>query len=97
MKNVVVHLDFSFSTSMVTGFEKHTKFQNKCDLVIVLWISETFLSFFGSKRFDVAGAGACLKRYTDPSVFKAEPASSVTTTVEVHRQKKIRKVRVLNH
>jgi hypothetical protein len=43
----------------------------------------------------VAGAGACLKRYTDPSFFKAEPAFSVTATVEVHRERKIRKVKVL--
>ncbi|CAJ2670909.1 unnamed protein product [Trifolium pratense] len=44
-------------------------------------------------KFDVAGAGACLKRYTDPSFFKAEPASSATATVEVHRERKIRKVK----
>ncbi|CAK8542088.1 unnamed protein product [Lathyrus sativus] len=46
-------------------------------------------------KFDVAGAGACLKRYSDPSFFKAEPASSVsvTATVEVHRERKIRKVK----
>ncbi|KAJ1435339.1 hypothetical protein SESBI_04841 [Sesbania bispinosa] len=44
-------------------------------------------------KFDVAGAGACLKRYTDPSFFKAQSASSVTETVEVHREKRIRKVR----
>lgn len=42
----------------------------------------------------MAGAGSCLKRYSDPSFFKAEPASSVTATVEVHRERKIRKVRV---
>ncbi|XP_050912499.1 protein SCAR2 isoform X13 [Lathyrus oleraceus] len=46
-------------------------------------------------KFDVAGAGACLKRYSDPSFFKAEPASSVsvTETVEAHRERKIRKVK----
>ncbi|KAG6745355.1 hypothetical protein POTOM_052017 [Populus tomentosa] len=42
-------------------------------------------------KFDVAGAGACLKRYTDPSVFKVETASSGIATVEVQREKKIRK------
>ncbi|XP_057458236.1 protein SCAR2-like isoform X2 [Lotus japonicus] len=42
-------------------------------------------------KFDVAGAGACLKRYTDPSFFKVEPASSVRATVDVHREKRIRK------
>nr|XP_025648863.1 protein SCAR2 isoform X1 [Arachis hypogaea] len=41
-------------------------------------------------KFDVAGAGACLKRYTDPSFFKVE---SSVTTVEVHREKRIHKVK----
>ncbi|KAI5074533.1 hypothetical protein GOP47_0010494 [Adiantum capillus-veneris] len=31
---------------------------------------------FGLDRFDVTGAGACLKRFTDPSFFKTEWASS---------------------
>ncbi|KAK7260041.1 hypothetical protein RIF29_25763 [Crotalaria pallida] len=44
-------------------------------------------------KFDVAGAGACLKRYTDPSFFKMESASSGIATVEVHREKRIRKVK----
>lgn len=44
----------------------------------------------------MAGAGACLKRYTDPSFFTEDYASSVTKTTEVvHREKRIRKVRVL--
>ncbi|EEF35729.1 protein SCAR2 [Ricinus communis] len=41
-------------------------------------------------KFDVAGAGACLKRYTDPSLFKVEAASS---GIEVQREKKTRKVK----
>ncbi|KAL2337641.1 hypothetical protein Fmac_012087 [Flemingia macrophylla] len=45
-------------------------------------------------KFDVAGAGACLKRYTDPSFFKMESTSSVTATVEVQREKRIRKVKL---
>ncbi|TKY65740.1 SCAR2 protein [Spatholobus suberectus] len=44
-------------------------------------------------KFDVAGAGACLKRYTDPSFFVVESASSGTATVEVQRERKIRKVK----
>ncbi|KAF7825468.1 Protein SCAR2 [Senna tora] len=44
-------------------------------------------------KFDVAGAGACLKRYTDPSFFKTESASSGLGTVEVHREKKNRKIK----
>ena len=50
-----------------------------------------YYSRVNSDRFDVAGAGACLKRYTDPSFFKVEAASSGIATVEVQRWKKIRK------
>ncbi|KDP22809.1 hypothetical protein JCGZ_00396 [Jatropha curcas] len=44
-------------------------------------------------KFDVAGAGACLKRYTDPSFFRVEAASSGILTIDVQREKKIRKVK----
>ncbi|KAL8509267.1 hypothetical protein ACS0TY_016456 [Phlomoides rotata] len=40
-------------------------------------------------KFDVAGAGACLKRYTDPSFFKVETSAMANT--DVRREKKIRK------
>ncbi|KAI4353485.1 hypothetical protein L6164_002431 [Bauhinia variegata] len=46
-------------------------------------------------KFDVAGAGACLKRYTDPSFFKMEvvtPGFGVSR-VEAHREKRIRKAK----
>jgi hypothetical protein len=42
----------------------------------------------------VAGAGACLKRYTDPSFFKMESASSARATLQVPKEKRIRKVKV---
>ncbi|CAI0474812.1 unnamed protein product [Linum tenue] len=42
-------------------------------------------------KFDVAGAGACLKRYTDPSIFRIEATSS--TTMEMQREKKARKLK----
>eukprot|EP00252_Welwitschia_mirabilis_P019264 TRINITY_DN440_c0_g2_i1.p1 TRINITY_DN440_c0_g2~~TRINITY_DN440_c0_g2_i1.p1 ORF type:complete len:1374 (+),score=304.54 TRINITY_DN440_c0_g2_i1:454-4575(+) len=43
-------------------------------------------------KFDVAGAGACLKRYTDPSFFKMEWASSELMKAEkIQREKKARK------
>ncbi|KAJ6331475.1 hypothetical protein OIU76_009954 [Salix suchowensis] len=45
-------------------------------------------------KFDVAGDGACLKRYTDPSFFKVETASSGIATVEAQRGKKIRKKKI---
>lgn len=44
-------------------------------------------------KFDVAGAGACLKRYTDPSFFKVESSSPGMTKAEVHREKKTRKAK----
>ncbi|MFS8014011.1 putative SCAR/WAVE family protein [Helianthus anomalus] len=42
-------------------------------------------------KFDVAGAGACLKRYTDPSIYKIEAPSYEMTKAETQRGKKIRK------
>ena len=47
-------------------------------------------------RFDVAGAGACLKRYTDPSFFKTESISSNDRKPEGQREKKTRRVKVWN-
>ncbi|XP_071716101.1 protein SCAR2-like [Rutidosis leptorrhynchoides] len=44
-------------------------------------------------KFDVAGAGACLKRYTDPSFFKMETASYEMMSAETQRDKKIRKTK----
>ena len=56
-----------------------------------------FFFYLGSERFDVAGAGTCLKRYTDPSFFIVESASSGKVTVEVQMENKIHKVKVLKH
>ncbi|KAE8697683.1 Protein SCAR4 [Hibiscus syriacus] len=44
-------------------------------------------------KFDIAGAGACLKRYTDPSFFKAEPAFTGIAPLEFPREKKAHKVK----
>ncbi|XVE62095.1 hypothetical protein DITRI_Ditri06bG0091900 [Diplodiscus trichospermus] len=44
-------------------------------------------------KFDVAGAGACLKRYTDPSFFKAESAFPGIAALEFQRERKARKVK----
>ncbi|CAN0927899.1 Protein SCAR2, partial [Linum grandiflorum] len=41
-------------------------------------------------KFDVAGSGACLKRYTDPSIFKIQTSSS---SMVFQREKKARKVK----
>ncbi|KAL3629855.1 hypothetical protein CASFOL_026167 [Castilleja foliolosa] len=42
-------------------------------------------------KFDVAGAGACLKRYTDPSLFKVE--TSAISNADGYREKKNRKAK----
>ncbi|RWR81259.1 WH2 domain-containing protein [Cinnamomum micranthum f. kanehirae] len=44
-------------------------------------------------KFDIAGAGACLKRYSDPSIFKSEFPLSGMKREEVKREKKVRKVK----
>ncbi|KAJ9548918.1 hypothetical protein OSB04_021461 [Centaurea solstitialis] len=44
-------------------------------------------------KFDVAGAGACLKRYTDPSIYKVEASSYEIESAETHWDKKIRKTK----
>ncbi|KAK4748172.1 hypothetical protein SAY87_014758 [Trapa incisa] len=44
-------------------------------------------------KFDVAGAGACLKRYTDPSFFKVEKMPDNLATMEPQREKKVRKTK----
>ncbi|OAY83535.1 SCAR-like protein 1 [Ananas comosus] len=48
---------------------------------------------FTLDKFDVAGAGACLKRYSDPSFFKTEFASSNVMETDVPREKKVRKIK----
>ncbi|XP_010256993.1 PREDICTED: uncharacterized protein LOC104597241 [Nelumbo nucifera] len=44
-------------------------------------------------KFDIAGAGACLKRFSDPSFFKAELTSSESKKAEIQRDKRARKVK----
>jgi len=47
-------------------------------------------------RFDVAGSGACLKRYTDPAFFKVEWArSELMKAQRAQRDKKARREKVL--
>ncbi|KAF6174080.1 hypothetical protein GIB67_020262 [Kingdonia uniflora] len=42
-------------------------------------------------KFDIAGAGTCLKRYSDPSFFRAQFASSEVAKKNVKRDKRTRK------
>ncbi|KAM0950514.1 putative WH2 domain, SCAR/WAVE family protein [Dioscorea sansibarensis] len=48
---------------------------------------------FTLDKFDVAGAGACLKRYSDPSFFKTNSVSSDKIEKEVQIEKKSRKIK----
>lgn len=48
-----------------------------------------------SNRFDVAGAGSCLKRYTDPSFFKREASYIKISNSDVQRETKPRKAKVI--
>ncbi|KAF5187443.1 Scar2 [Thalictrum thalictroides] len=44
-------------------------------------------------KFDIAGAGACLKRYTDPSFFKAEFTAAEVAKEKLKRENKAFKVK----
>ncbi|KAI3514868.1 hypothetical protein L1887_13615 [Cichorium endivia] len=44
-------------------------------------------------KFDVGGAGACLKRYTDPSFYKVEVSSDEIVNAEIQKHKKIHKTK----
>ncbi|KAI3819119.1 hypothetical protein L1987_12943 [Smallanthus sonchifolius] len=44
-------------------------------------------------KFDVAGAGACLKRYTDPSIYKVEASSYEMMNAEAQRDIKIHRIK----
>ncbi|MCL7043569.1 hypothetical protein MKW94_004941 [Papaver nudicaule] len=44
-------------------------------------------------KFDNAGLGACLKRYSDPSFFKAELNSFESRKADTQKEKKARKIR----
>jgi hypothetical protein len=47
-------------------------------------------------RFDNAGAGACLKRYSDPSYFKkAWDMMSADKNANLKREKRSQKIKVL--
>lgn len=89
MRNVEVLLDCSYWTSMILFLLVHHIFcKAPCKL-------NTLVKFCWLCRFDVAGAGACLKRYTDPSFFKPESADFSIKKSEGQREKRIRKVKVL--
>ncbi|XP_019162618.1 PREDICTED: protein SCAR2 isoform X5 [Ipomoea nil] len=44
-------------------------------------------------KFDIAGAGACQKRYTDPSFFKEAASSFEMTNADFQREKRTRKAK----
>ncbi|ESW06610.1 hypothetical protein PHAVU_010G061900 [Phaseolus vulgaris] len=86
------------------GIDWHPNLQSEQNLVtrgdLPRFIMDSYEECRGPPRlflldkFDVAGAGACLKRYTDPSFFKIESTSPVNATIEVQREKRIRKIKL---
>lgn len=44
-------------------------------------------------KFDTGGAGACMKRFTDPSFFKIETSSTKMNGADIQREKKLRKLK----
>ncbi|XP_042066925.1 protein SCAR2-like isoform X1 [Salvia splendens] len=84
-----------------TGVDWHANIQLEQNLVtqgdLPRFVMDSYEECRGPPRlflldkFDVAGAGACLKRYTDPSFFKLE--TSTAATANVQREKKIRKAK----
>jgi len=47
-------------------------------------------------RFDTAGAGACVKRYSDPSYFKkAWDMTRADKTANLQREKRSQKIKVI--
>lgn len=46
-------------------------------------------------RFDISGAGACLKRYTDPSFVRLETSSYEASWDDIQREKKSQKAKVV--
>ncbi|KAL1543631.1 protein SCAR2-like isoform X1 [Salvia divinorum] len=84
-----------------TGVDWHANIQLEQNLVtqgdLPRFVMDSYEECRGPPRlflldkFDVAGAGACLKRYTDPSFLKVE--TTATATANVQREKKIRKAK----
>ncbi|KAG8377092.1 hypothetical protein BUALT_Bualt09G0132400 [Buddleja alternifolia] len=88
-------------TKLVTGVDWHPEPRIEQNLVtqgdLPRFIMDSYEECRGPPRlflldkFDVAGAGACLKRYTDPSFFKVD--TTAMTSADVQREKKTRKTK----
>lgn len=84
-----------------TGVDWHPKLRMDQNLIIQLDLPRFVLDsyeecrappkLFQLDKFDVAGAGACLKRYTDPSFYRVETACSGMMNLQNQREKKTRK------
>nr|GEY64589.1 D-alanine--D-alanine ligase family [Tanacetum cinerariifolium] len=49
------------------------------------------------EQFDVVGDGACLKRYTDPAVYKVEASTYAIERADKQRDKKIRQMKTTKY
>ncbi|XP_042406820.1 scar-like domain-containing protein WAVE 5 isoform X2 [Zingiber officinale] len=93
------HSGFSYSN----GIDWHSNFHLDQNIITQGDMSRFILDSYEECRgpprlfildkFDTAGAGACLKRYSDPSFFKTELVSSSLMEAEKPREKKPRRTR----
>ncbi|KAI3676214.1 hypothetical protein L1987_85815 [Smallanthus sonchifolius] len=90
---------FSHLSSFIAGIDWHPTRQATQNLITMgdlpRFVMDSYEECRGPPRlflldkFDVGGAGACLKRFTDPSIFKVEASSYEIEIAETQREKKI--------
>ncbi|KAE8658646.1 SCAR, putative isoform 2 [Hibiscus syriacus] len=93
-----IHLHWHAISDGASGVDWHPNLRNEHNLIthgdLPRCVLDSYEECRGPPRlflldkFDVAGAGACLKRYTDPSFFKAESDFPGVAPLEVQREKK---------
>lgn len=83
-----------------SGLEWHSDLQTKEDLIsprnLPRCIMDSYEECHGPPqlflldKFDVAGSGSCLKRYSDPSLLKTHTTSAVVATSKLGKDKRLR-------
>ncbi|CAH8269673.1 unnamed protein product [Arabidopsis lyrata] len=84
-----------------SGFKWHSNLQIKEDLISPRNLPHCIMDSYQECRappqlflldkFDVAGSGSCLKRYSDPSLLKTHTASAVVATSKLSKDERPRK------
>ncbi|KAJ1282075.1 hypothetical protein BS78_03G022200 [Paspalum vaginatum] len=100
VKNQKSHIHFAY----VAGSDWHTQFQNEQNHLLSSDLPRFMMDSYEECRdpprlylldkFDNAGAGACLKRYSDPSYFKkAWDMMRADKTASLQREKRSQKIK----